>query len=342
MVNSEAKISVSQGSGGRDMQKLLQDTILPILNNGQHQNADAATIASSAITPQGEALAFTTDSYTVSPRQFAGGDIGSLAVNGTVNDLACSGAIPRFLSCSLIIEEGLAFTELKEILTSMRQAADAAGVAIITGDTKVVPRGAADGLYINTAGIGSIPGEIKLGAGSIVAGDQIIVSGYLGDHGAAILCAREDLRLESQVKSDCRPIHQMVQALLSACPNTRFIRDATRGGVATVVNEIAAEANLGAILDEAQLPVRQAVRSTCELLGFDPLWLANEGTFIAVIPAASSAAALAALREIPESAQAAIIGRLTEEHHGMVAIKTLFGGERTLDMPSGELLPRIC
>ncbi|WP_372758690.1 hydrogenase expression/formation protein HypE, partial [Litorivivens sp.] len=232
--------------------------------------------------------------------------------------------------------------ELRYLLETMRYAAHRTGVSIVTGDTKVVPRGAVDGMYINTAGIGCADSELDLTGGNFQISDKIIVSGPIGNHGLAILCARGELKLNCDITSDCQPIHAHVAALLSAAPNTRILRDATRGGVATVVNEITENSNLGAYLTESTLPVRQEVRSACELLGFDPLWLANEGTFVAVVPDAQCDAALTALRQYPECREATVIGGFSGNYHGTVALRTPFGGERSLDVPSGELLPRIC
>lgn len=341
MLDSVGVITLSHGAGGRDMRRLLDTLILPTLSNGQHQSSDAASFDWQCVAGD-QRLVFTSDSFTVSPRHFPGGDLGSLAVYGTVNDLATAGATPLYLSCSLIIEEGLPIEELQYLLTSMRRAADASDIAIVTGDTKVVPRGGVDGLFINTAGIGAAAPELQLGKTQITEQDRIIVSGPIGDHGVAILCARGDLKLESSVESDCRPIHQYSLALLDACPETRVIRDATRGGVATVISEIVQGRGLGAWLDESSLPVRQGVRSACELLGFDPLWLANEGTFVAVVPERDCETALNALRAFPACKYACAIGGFTQQYTDSVALRTRFGGERSLDVPSGELLPRIC
>lgn len=334
-------VTLSHGSGGRDMHTLLRELIYPILGEACASGTDAAFIDANILGP-GECLAFTTDSYTVSPLFFPGGDIGTLAVNGTVNDLAVAGATPRYLSCGLIIEEGFAIETLRRVLQSLRDAADAAGVSVITGDTKVVHRGAADGLFINTSGIGIVPAAPRLNLASIQPGDRLLASGYIGDHGAAILAARGDLHLDLPVDSDCRALNALVGALLRACPDTRALRDATRGGVAAVVNEMASAAGLGIALEESALPIRPAVRAACELLGLDPLHLANEGLMIAAVPESEADTALATLRSHADGANAAIIGRAVTTHPGMVSLHNAFGGERALDMPAGEILPRIC
>lgn len=336
-------ITLSHGGGGRDMHALLDTLILPTLSAGHVNNrSDSAEIALQQLCQGGDRIAFTTDSYTVAPLFFAGGDIGSLAVNGTVNDLAMSGAQPRFLSCGLIIEEGFKTAELIKILQSMRAAANHAGVEIIAGDTKVVPRGTADGVFINTAGIGVIAADIVLAAGNIIPGDVIIVSGFIGDHGAAILAGRNDIQIDLEVESDCAALNGLVAGLLESCPQTRILRDATRGGVACVLNEIASDAGLGININEQLLPVRQTVRAGCEIFGLDPLYLANEGTLIAIVPADQANAAIDCMRRYPEGREATIIGQCVERHHGIVTLETTFGVERVLDVPAGELLPRIC
>lgn len=337
----KGSVTLSHGSGGRDMHTLLRELVYPILGDACASGRDAAVIDLSALGP-GERLAYTTDSYTVSPLFFPGSDIGALAVNGTVNDLAMTGATPRYLSCGLIIEEGFAIDTLRRVLQSLRDAADAAGVTVVTGDTKVVQRGAADGLFINTSGIGVLPAAMNLDIANIRPGDRVIASGYIGDHGAAILAARGDLHLDLPVDSDCRALNALVCELLRACPDTRALRDATRGGVAAVANEMASAAGLGIALQESALPIRPAVRAACELLGLDPLHLANEGLVIAVVSESDADTALATLRSHPDGTHAAIIGRAVSAHPGMVSLHNAFGGERALDMPAGEILPRIC
>lgn len=335
-------INLSHGSGGRDMHRLLEQLILPTLCSGPIDDGDAASIAIAELIDQGDRLAFTTDSYTITPLVFPGGDIGSLAVNGTVNDLAMSGAIPRYLSCALIIEEGFSIKALSSILQSMRTAADQANIRIIAGDTKVVHRGAADGLFINTAGIGVIPSKRQLGREHIRNGDIVIVSGFIGDHGAAVLAARDELQLAIPVDSDCQPLHVLTEALLSVCPNTRIMRDATRGGVASVLNELIAASSFGIQIMETLIPVRPVVRGACEILGLDPLYLANEGTMVAIIPEQDEQRALAAMQAQAAGVHARRIGKVTDHYPGLVSLLTQMGGERLIDIPSGELLPRIC
>jgi hydrogenase expression/formation protein HypE len=309
----------------------------PLLDQGE----DQARIPLAELNALGNRLAFTTDSYVVTPLEFPGGNIGTLAINGTVNDLAVGGATPLYLSCGFIIEEGLALETFKRILTAMRSAADAAGVAIVTGDTKVVQRGGADQLFINTAGVGVIAEGFNPSASGAQVGDVVIVNGYLGDHGAAILNARGDLALDADIASDCAPLNRLVAAMFAACPAIHCLRDATRGGLATVLNEFAERSQVNIVLDEAQLPIRQPVRGMCEILGLDPLYLANEGKLVAVVPASSAEAVLTAMRQIPEGQDACVVGQVTAGK-GHVILQTGFGGERIVDMLPGEQLPRIC
>jgi hydrogenase expression/formation protein HypE len=290
----------------------------------------------------GDRLAFTTDSYVVDPLFFPGADIGALAVAGTVNDLAVSGARPMFLSCGMVLEEGLTLETLRRVTASMRRMAERAGVSIVTGDTKVVERGAADKLFINTSGIGVIPAGITISAAAARPGDAVILSGALGEHGVAILIARNQLALDADVESDCRPLHELVAAILRACPSTRCLRDATRGGIATVLNEFASSSGVGIRIRENALPMHETVRGACEILGLDPLYLANEGKLVAVVPGQDADRALAAMRADPAGADAAIIGEVTRDPNGMVVMQTAFGGERIVDMLVGEQLPRIC
>jgi hydrogenase expression/formation protein HypE len=278
----------------------------------------------------------------VDPLFFPGADIGALAVAGTVNDLAVSGARPMFLSCGMVLEEGLTLETLRRVTASMRRMAERAGVSIVTGDTKVVERGAADKLFINTSGIGVIPAGITISAAAARPGDAVILSGALGEHGVAILIARNQLALDADVESDCRPLHELVAAILRACPSTRCLRDATRGGIATVLNEFASSSGVGIRIRENALPMRETVRGACEILGLDPLYLANEGKLVAVVPGQDADRALAAMRADPAGADAAIIGEVTRDPNGMVVMQTAFGGERIVDMLVGEQLPRIC
>ena len=332
-------ITLAHGAGGRAMRDLIDDLFV-----GAFDNPALAALEDQARLeiPQGGRLAFTTDSYVVDPLFFPGGDIGKLAVAGTVNDLAVGGARPLYLSCAMILEEGLPVETLRRVVASMKAAADAAGVAIVTGDTKVVHRGSADKLFINTAGIGVIPPGVDLRADRARAGDAILVNGPLGDHGAAIVDARGELALENPIESDCQPLNGLVQAVLAACPDLRCLRDATRGGLATVLNEFAAASQVGIRIDERALPIREAVRGMCEILGLDPLYLANEGKLVAVAPPDAADAALEAMRAHPAGRQAARIGTVVAEPPGQVVLATAFGGDRLLDMLVGEQLPRIC
>ena len=339
----ERTITLAHGSGGKAMRALIEEVLLPAFGNARADALeDQARLSLAELAQAGDRIAFTTDSYVVDPLFFPGGDIGALAVAGTVNDLAVGGARPLFLSCGLVIEEGLPIATLGDIVASMRRMADRAGTAIVTGDTKVVERGAADRVFINTAGIGVIPAGIELSAANARPGDAVIVSGPLGEHGVAILIARNQLALEADVASDCQPLHELVAALLAACPDTRCLRDATRGGVATVLNEFARASGVAIRIREPAVPVRETVRGACEILGLDPLYLANEGVLVAAVPAADAARALAAMRAHPAGADAAIVGEVLRGPSGMVSMETGFGGERIVDVLTGEQLPRIC
>ena len=336
-------ITMAHGGGGRAMRELIERLVVPAFGNPLLDGLeDQARIGVAGLAEIGDRLAFTTDSYVVSPLFFAGGDIGKLAVCGTVNDLAMSGAVPLFLSCGLIIEEGLPTADLERVLASMSAQARAAGVQVVTGDTKVVNRGAADRLFINTAGIGVIAAGVNIAATRARPGDAILVNGTLGDHGVAILVARNELDLHSDIESDCQPLHGLVQAMLAACPDIHCLRDATRGGLATVLNEFAVASNVGMRLDERALPLKPEVRGACEMLGLDVLYMANEGKLVAVVPSAAAGAVLAAMRAHPAGADAAIVGEVLAEPAGHVILHTLFGGERVVDMLAGEQLPRIC
>jgi hydrogenase expression/formation protein HypE len=339
----DSRITLAHGSGGKAMHDLIRDVFVAGLDNDVDAvQEDQARIPLTALAALGDRLAFTTDSYVVDPLFFPGADIGRLAVNGTVNDLAVGGAVPLFISLSVIIEEGLDVAVLRKVVASMRAAAEEAGVTVVTGDTKVVPRGAADKLFVNTSGIGVIRCGIELSAAAARPGDVVLVNGPIGDHGVAVLNARGDLALEADIRSDCRPLGSLVAALLEACPEVRSLRDATRGGVATVLNEFAQAAGVAIRLDENALPIRDAVRGVCEILGLDPLYLANEGKLIAVVPRECAERALAALRNHPYGEGAAIIGEVREAPAGRVVLGTGLGGERIVDMLVGEQLPRIC
>ena len=301
---------------------------------------DQARISLDELTVQGDRLAFTTDSYVVDPIVFPGSDIGALAVNGTVNDLAVSGAIPRYLTCAMILEEGLPIATLRQVVTSMATAAKQAGVAIVTGDTKVVPRGGADKLFINTAGIGVMRTGVTPAAIHIQPGDRVLVNGPIGNHGATIMVARGEMSLQTDLQSDCQPLNGLVDAIVSVCPEVRAMRDATRGGLATVLNEFADSAQVGIQLHEDQIPVDEAVEGLCELLGLDPLYLANEGKLVVVVPPEKADEVLAAMRSHPTGTQSRIIGQVTEGQ--WVSLKTAFGTERIIDRLVDDQLPRIC
>ena len=303
---------------------------------------DQARLADAALAEPHAQLAFTTDGFVVDPIEFPGGDIGRIAVCGTVNDLAVGGARPLWLSAAFIIEEGCEIALLRRIVASMYTAAGEAGVRIVTGDTKVVGKGGADKVFVTTSGVGVIPPGRALGAGAIRPGDVAIVNGPVGDHGAAVLAARGDLALAADIRSDCRPLAGLMEAVAAAAPSVRAARDATRGGVAATLNELAEAAGIGIEIDEAAVPVREAVQGICEILGLDPLYLANEGTLVLFVPENEAEAALSAMRNTPAGSHAVAVGRATAAHPSTVLMKTRFGGSRIVDMPFGEQLPRIC
>jgi hydrogenase expression/formation protein HypE len=339
----EARVTLAHGSGGKAMRELIAEVFVETFDNPLLATLeDQARLDLAALAARGDRLALTTDSYVITPLFFPGGDIGRLAVCGTVNDLAVGGATPLYLTCGMIIEEGLPLELLRRVARSMKDSADAAGVQIVTGDTKVVPRGAADQLFINTAGVGVIAPGVDIGAARARPGDVVIVNGFLGDHGAAVVDARGELALESGVLSDCQPLGALVAAMLRACPDIHCLRDATRGGLATVLAEFALASACGIRVHEERLPVRDAVRGVCELLGLDPLYLANEGKLVAVVPAHAAAALLEAMRADPAGRDACVIGEVLEAPAGRVVMATRFGAERMLDMLVGEQLPRIC
>jgi hydrogenase expression/formation protein HypE len=283
-----------------------------------------------------------TDSYVVQPLFFPGGSIGDLAVNGTVNDLSMSGARPLYLSVGFIIEEGLPMGQLHRIAEDMGSAARKAGVAIITGDTKVVEKGHGDGCYINTAGVGIVPTQLEIDATKARPGDVVIVSGTVGDHGMAIMSVREGLKFEADIASDTAPLNEMVATLLAVCPHIHVLRDPTRGGLSASLNEVASASNCGIVIEESRLPVKHAVQSACEILGFDPLLVANEGKLICIAPAQFASAILDAMKSNEFGTHAAVIGNVVEDHPGMVVAKTSIGGSRVITVPIGEQLPRIC
>lgn len=336
-------ITLAHGSGGKAMRDLIDDIFVAGFDNAElNKLEDQARFDLASLTAQGDRLAMTTDSYVVDPLFFPGGDIGKLAVTGTVNDLAVSGATPLYLSCGMIIEEGLKVEDLRRVVASMKATADAAGVQIVTGDTKVVHRGAADKLFINTAGVGVIPAGVNIETTRAEAGDVIICNGYIGDHGAAIVDARGELAMENTIQTDCQPLNGLIDKMLAACPDIHCMRDATRGGIATVLNEFAEGSGCCMRMVEGQLPIRPEVRGMCEILGLDPLYLANEGKVIAIVPAASAETVLSAMKQDPAGTDACIVGHVTEGPKNRVILETSFGGERIVDMLVGEQLPRIC
>ncbi len=335
----EEQITLSHGSGGKASHNLIESVFGPAFANPLLDRMDdAATFAL-----QDAQFAFTTDSYVVSPLFFPGGDIGKLAVHGTINDLATAGARPLYLSAGFILEEGFPIADLQRIVASMAEAARAAGVTIATGDTKVVQRGKADGLFITTAGVGLVEADWPIGQAYARPGDKVLLSGPVGDHGIAVMLAREGLEIESAIESDTAPLHSLVADLLAAAGDgVHCLKDPTRGGVATTLNEVAMASEVALALDERAIPVRAEVRGACELLGLDPLTIANEGKLLAVVAAERAEAALAALRAHPLGREAALIGEVLAEPAAMVFLRTEIGGSRVLDMLVGDPLPRIC
>jgi hydrogenase expression/formation protein HypE len=336
-------VTLAHGGGGKAMKDLIDDVFVRAFDNSKLMPLeDQARFDLAELAAYGDRLAFTTDSFVVDPLFFPGGDIGKLAVCGTVNDLAVGGAKPLYLSCAAIVEEGVTIDLLRRVAGSMARTANEAGVEIVTGDTKVVQRGACDKLFLTTTGIGVIREGVILGAHLARPGDVVLVNGFLGDHGAAILCARGDMALETPLESDCAPLQGLIETLLAAAPRIRFLRDATRGGVATVLNEIADASQVAIEVNEATMPIREEVRACCEILGLDPLYLANEGKIVIVAPPQEAAAALVAMRAHPLGAHACAIGRVEAGEAGRVTMQTIFGGRRIVDMLVGEQLPRIC
>ena len=334
-------IVMGHGAGGKMMNDLIQHLFASEFNNDLlAQLGDSTALELSADSDQ--RFAFSTDSFVVSPLFFPGGDIGELAVNGTVNDLAMSGAKPLFLSAGFILEEGLEMETLGRISASMANACKQAGVQIAAGDTKVVDKGHGDGVYINTTGIGIIPEGVNISPQNAKPGDAIIVSGTLGDHGIAIMSVREGLGFESKIKSDTAPLNGMVAEMLEDTKEIHCLRDATRGGLSAVLNELAVASNVGIEFEEEKVPVNPAVNAACEMLGLDPLYIANEGKLVAFVPEAQAERALTVMRNNRFGKDAAIIGHVTEEHPGRVVAKTAIGSSRVVDLPAGELLPRIC
>ena len=328
------KITLAHGAGGKFSADLIQEIILPAFDNKfLNELHDGAKLGK---------IAMTTDSYVVRPIFFSGGDIGKISVCGTVNDLSVCGAVPKFLSVGVIIEEGFEIENLKKIVASMKNAADEAKIKIVTGDTKVVEKGKADGIFINTAGIGELIDGVEISAKKIRSGMKILVSGTLGDHATVILSERHGLQIPENLKSDCAPLNEMIFEMLSAEKNIAMLRDATRGGIAAVLNEIVAGKNFGILLDEEKIPVRVEVRGVCDILGFDFLEMANEGKIIAIVPEKSAEKILSVMKKNRYGKDAEIIGEVTEDFAGKVGMKTKIGGLRIVDMPVGNLVPRIC
>lgn len=335
---TDERITLAHGAGGKATHNLIEAVFLEAFRNPLLEALEDQATA----TVDGVRLAFTTDSFVVSPLFFPGGDIGDLAVNGTVNDLAVSGAKPLYLSAGFILEEGFPVADLQRITSSMRDAAASAGVEVVTGDTKVVQKGKADGCYINTAGIGAVRHDLSLGASEARPGDAVIVSGPVGDHGVTVMLARGELDIESDISSDTAALNGLVDRLLEATTEIRGMRDATRGGVATILNEVARASNVAVVLEEETVPVRPEVTGACEILGIDPLYVACEGRLVAVVAGSAVGKALEALRSHPLGAGAAVIGRVKDDPPGLVLLKTTFGGTRIVDVLVGDPLPRIC
>jgi hydrogenase expression/formation protein HypE len=336
-ITDRKSIVMGHGSGGKLSAQLVHDLFLPAFDNEYLNKLDDQAVFQAG----GARLAFTTDSFVVTPLFFPGGDIGELAVNGTVNDLAMSGARPLFLSAAFIMEEGLPMDELSRIVESMARAARAAGVAIVTGDTKVVNRGSADRLFITTSGVGLVADGIAISAGNARPGDDVIISGSIGDHGMAVMSVREGLEFEGSILSDTAPLHSLVREMVQA-GEIHTLRDPTRGGLATSLCEIAVASLVGIEIDAAAVPVREDVKGACEILGLDPLFVANEGKLVAFVPPGSTAAVLQAMRDTTQGRDARVIGRAVAAHAGMVLLRTEIGGTRVLDLPFTEQLPRIC
>ena len=338
MISKTDKILLDHGSGGKMSQGLTKKLLLPLFDNPILSKLNDGAVLSI----NGNRLAFSTDTYTVDPIFFPGGDIGDLAINGTVNDISMCGASPLYLSMGLIIEEGFPMVDLKRILETMKEAAKKAGVAVVTGDTKVVPKGAVDKIFINTSGIGQIPSHVYVGGENAQPGDKIIVNGSIADHGIAVLTTREGISFESIVQSDTAPLNHMVEKILKVDQDVHVLRDPTRGGVGTALNEIAQQSNVGIRIYENKIPVKKEVASICELLGFDPLYLANEGKLLAFVSPNKAQLVLDTIREDENGKDACIIGEVIPNNRGKVYMETLIGGQRIVDMLTGEQLPRIC
>jgi hydrogenase expression/formation protein HypE len=339
---TDEHVTLAHGAGGKASAALVDSVFMDGYGNDVLAELGDAGVLGLAELADGARLAMSTDSYVVSPIRFPGGSIGELAVNGTVNDLAVSGAVPAAISAAFVIEEGLSVATLRAEVAAMRAAAEAAGVRIVTGDTKVVPRGAADQLYITTAGVGVVPTGRRLGASQVQRGDKILLSGAIADHGMAVMMARGDLAIDAPIASDTRAVNHLTEAIIAAAPHTRWMRDATRGGLGTVLNELAQATGLGVVVEDEAVRVHEMTRGACDMLGIDPLYVANEGTFVAVIPADEADAALAAVQELSGGEEAALVGRIVTEPAAAVVLVTGFGGTRMVDMLVGDPLPRIC
>ncbi|MFO0845338.1 MAG: hydrogenase expression/formation protein HypE [Gemmataceae bacterium] len=332
-------VLLGHGSGGRLTAELLERVFLPAFaNEVLSALEDQATLT----LPGGERIAFTTDSFVVRPLFFPGGDIGKLAVHGTVNDLAVGGARPLYLSAAFILEEGLPLADLRRIIASMKEACAEAGVTLVTGDTKVVDRGKGDGVFVTTSGVGLVPAGRSLSVRSARPGDRVVVSGTVGDHGIAILSVREGLEFETELRSDTAPLHGLTGVMLEACPSVRWMRDPTRGGLSSALNELAAASRVGVRLEEAAVPIRDEVRAACDMLGLDPLYVANEGKLVAVVPPGDADLLVETMRRHPLGRRAAVVGEVVAARPGMVTMKSVVGGERVVALLAGEQLPRIC
>ncbi len=337
-ITSQTHVLLSHGSGGKLTADLVEKLFLPVFRNPYLEKLDDQAV----VTVNGSRLAFTTDSFVVTPIFFPGGDIGRLAVNGTVNDLAMSGARPLFLSAAFILEEGFPLADLQRIVHSMQEACETAGVILVTGDTKVVNRGSGDKVFINTSGMGIIERDLIISADRAKVGDKIILSGTIADHGMAVMSKREGLEFETEIVSDTAPLNSLVEAMLEASPAIHCLRDPTRGGIATTLNEIARRSNVGMVLDEKRIPIREDVKGACEILGIDPLYVANEGKLVAVVAREEAEAVLVRMRGHRDGKEAQIIGEVVADHPRMVVMRTGIGGSRIVDLMMGEQLPRIC
>jgi hydrogenase expression/formation protein HypE len=334
---------LGHGSGGRMAADLLRRLFIPAFRElGLDADEDQAKLPLPAPGPEVQRLAVTTDAFVIRPIFFPGGDIGKLAVNGTVNDLAVGGARPSAIAAAFILEEGLALADLKTVAASMREACTLAGVQLVTGDTKVVDRGKGDQLYITTTGIGFVPAGVSLSIRNARPGDKVLISGTVGDHGIAIMSVREGIEFETVLESDTAALTGLVHEMLEACPAIRWMRDPTRGGLSSALNELATAARVGVTLTEAAIPLRPEVRAACEMLGLDPLYVANEGKLVGVVPATTAESVLQQMRSHPLGRNAAIVGEVVAEHPGIVTLRSLIGGERVVSMLPGEQLPRIC